>query len=453
LIQRFTFDHLVERSGSAPAWLRYGCAFGLVLLDTVLKALLVPLSAGNFRLMTFYPAVILSAWLAGIGPAIAATICCVVAAAYWLPPPNSFVVSSPHDIAALVLFSGVSVLIAAVIETLRRTRRRLAEESDRSAALAAERAQLIDLERRARTDAETANRGKDEFLAMLAHELRTPLSAIATAAQAIQRSEATDSSLRLPIDVIGRQAHHVTRLVDDLLDAGRVMAGKIKIARHPIDLADVIVRSIDALTAARRLDRHDLAVHVESAWVDADADRMEQVIVNLLGNALKYTPPGGSITISLRNDSRFVEMAIEDDGIGIPAELLPRVFDLFVQGQHGRQESRGGLGIGLALVRRLVELHGGTVEASAGENGGSVFTVRVPALAEPAARAASFTSLSGSCYQRSSSDVVGGPDVESLWRDVPVGSAAWSGDVPRPVARGTNAGRTGAQSAHGSGAT
>jgi signal transduction histidine kinase len=453
LVQRFTFDRLVERSGSAPAWLRYGWAFSLVLLDTVLKALLVPLSAGNFRLMTFYPAVILSAWLAGIGPAIAAIIGCVFAAAYWLPPPDSFVVSSPQDVAALVLFSGVSVLIAAVIETLRGTRRRLAEESSRSAALAAERAQLIDLERRARTDAETANRGKDEFLAMLAHELRTPLSAIATAAQALQRNGAADTSLKLPIEVIGRQADHVTRLVDDLLDAGRVMAGKIKIARHPIDLADVIVRSIDALTAARRLDRHDLAVHVESAWVDADADRMEQVIVNLLGNALKYTPPGGSITIRLRNDATSVEMAIEDEGIGIPADLLPRVFDLFVQGRHGRHDSRGGLGIGLALVRRLVELHGGTVDAAAGEHGGSVFTVRLPALPVPPIHELSFTSLSGSCYQRSSSDLVGGPDVESLWRDVPVGSAAWSGDVSRPVARGTDAGRAGAQSADGPGAT
>jgi signal transduction histidine kinase len=231
------------------------------------------------------------------------------------------------------------------------------------------------------------------------------------------------------------------------------MAGKIKIARHPIDLADVIVRSIDALTAARRLDHHDLAVHVESAWVDADADRMEQVIVNLLGNALKYTPPGGSITIRLQNDSSFIVMAIEDDGIGIPPELLPRVFDLFVQGQHGRQESRGGLGIGLALVRRLVELHGGSVEASAGGHGGSVFTVRLPALAAPPAHELAFTSLSGSCYQRSSSDLVGGPDVESLWRDVPVGNAAWSGDLSRPVARGTNAGRGSAQSAHGPGAT
>jgi len=453
LVRRLTFDHLVERSGSAPAWLRYGWAFGLVLLDSVLKAMLVPPSAGNFRLMTFYPAVILSAWLAGIGPAIAATTACVFTAAYWLPPADSFVVSSPHDIAALVLFTGVSVLIAAVIETLRRTRRRLAEESNSRAALAAERAQLIDLERRARTDAEAANRGKDEFLAMLAHELRTPLSAIASAAHALKRNGATDPSARLPIEVIARQAHHVTRLVDDLLDAGRVMAGKINIARHPIDLADVIVRSIDALTAARRLDRHDLAVHVESAWVDADADRMEQVIVNLLGNALKYTPPGGSITIRLQNDSTFIVMTIEDDGIGIPPELLPRVFDLFVQGQHGRHESRGGLGIGLALVRRLVELHGGSVEASAGGHGGSVFTVRLPALSAPPVHEPSFTSLSGSCYQRSSSDLVGGPDVESLWRDVAVGSAAWSGGLSRPVARGANARGGGAQSAHGPGAT
>ena len=138
--------------------------------------------------MTFFPAVILSAWLGGFGPGLLAILMSAMAVAFWLPPPDSFRVASPHDIAALIIFSGVGILIAAVIETLRRTRRRLAEESNNRAVLAAERAQLIELEQRARVNAEAANRGKDEFLAMLAHELRTPLSAIATAAQTLDRS-------------------------------------------------------------------------------------------------------------------------------------------------------------------------------------------------------------------------------------------------------------------------
>ena len=396
-----TVDHLVERAWSAPAWLRYGCGLALVLIDSILRPLLVPASAGNLRLMTFFPAVILSAWLGGFGPGLLAILMSATAVAFWLPPPDSFRVASPHDIAALIIFSGVGILIAAVIETLRRTRRRLAEESNNRAVLAAERAQLIELEQRARVNAEAANRGKDEFLAMLAHELRTPLSAIATAAQTLDRSSRRDASMAMPIEVIERQARHVTRLVDDLLDAGRVMAGKIQITREPVDLADIVARSIEVLSAARKLDRHDLAVHVESAWIDADADRIEQVIVNLLGNAVKYTPPDGSIAIRVQHDRADVVMTIEDDGIGIPPELLPRVFDLFVQGMQGRREGPAGLGIGLALVRRLVQLHGGTVQAATGGAGcGSIFTVRLPALAAPI-HEPSFTSSPGSCYQRS----------------------------------------------------
>jgi len=296
---------------------------------------------------------------------------------------DSFRVASPHDIAALILFSAVGILMATVIETLRRTQARLEIESNDRAALAAERARLIDLEHKARTAAEASNRAKDEFLAMLAHELRTPLSAIATAAHSLERLHGRDAA-SVPIEVINRQVRHVTRLVDDLLDAGRVMAGKILIDRQPIDLADIIGRSIDALAAARRLERHDLAVHLVPAWVDADADRMEQVIVNLLTNALKYTPPGGSVTVALEHEQANVVLKIEDDGMGIPPELLPRVFDLFVQGARGAYGSPGGLGIGLALVRRLVQLHGGTVDAATrGPGRGSVFTVRLPAVSPP----------------------------------------------------------------------
>ena len=452
MVRRLTVDHLVERAWSAPAWLRYGCGLALVLIDSILRPLLVPAFAGNLRLMTFFPAVILSAWLCGFGPGLLAILVSATAVAYWLPPPDSFRVASPHDIAALIIFSGVGVLIAGVIETLRRTRRRLAEESNNRAALAAERAQLIELEHRARMAAEAANRGKDEFLAMLAHELRTPLSAIATAAQTLERTR-RDASMAMPIDVIARQTRHVTRLVDDLLDAGRVMAGKIQITCLPVDLADIVARSIEVLSAARKLDGHDLAVHVESAWIDADADRIEQVVVNLLGNAVKYTPPGGSITIRVQHDRADVVMTIEDDGIGIQPELLPRVFDLFVQGMQGRREGRAGLGIGLALVRRLVQLHGGTVQASTGGAGcGSIFTVRLPALTAPT-HEPSFTSSSGSCYQRASLDLSGGSDVQTIWRGVRVDGAGWDPNLAGSIGHGTDGRDTRAQSTHRPGAT
>jgi signal transduction histidine kinase len=384
LARPFRFEHLADRASTAPGWLRYLASLTLVLIDSLVRAMLVPTSAGTFRLMTFYPAVIVAAWFGGFGPCIAAIVASVTIAAYWLPPPDSFRVASPHDVAALMVFSAVGVLIATVIQTLRRTQMRLEVESNNRAALAAERAHLIDLEHRARTAAEAANRSKDEFLAMLGHELRTPLSAIATAAQALDHLHGRDQPTALPIAVITRQVRHVTRLVDDLLDAGRVMAGKIQIDRQPIDLSEIVERSIDALTAARKLEHHELALGLVPAWIDADADRMEQVIVNLVGNALKYTPAGGKIGIALERDQDAIVMKIEDDGIGISSELLPKVFDLFVQGTHGSNGSSGGLGIGLALVRRLVQLHGGTVEVSTrGPGRGTIFTVRLAAIDAP----------------------------------------------------------------------
>jgi signal transduction histidine kinase/ActR/RegA family two-component response regulator len=243
------------------------------------------------------------------------------------------------------------------------------------------------LEQNARLAAELANKTKDEFLAMLGHELRNPLAAIATAAQLLEHSEQTE---RKDVEqhakaIIHRQVRHLSKLTDDLLDAARVMMGKIILERRPIDLAQLVRNTVDTLRNTGQLQRHDCNTQLESAWVNADPTRIDQVVANLLTNAVKYTPPPGRIDVSvLRLGGRAV-FSVRDSGLGLEAELLPRIFDLFVQGERALDRSQGGLGIGLTLVRRIAELHEGRVEArSDGPGKGSRFIVELPAIEAPA---------------------------------------------------------------------
>jgi two-component system, sensor histidine kinase len=241
-----------------------------------------------------------------------------------------------------------------------------------------------------RDRAQRENRAKDEFMAMLAHELRNPIGAIAGAVQLLDVVGSQRASAARARGVITRQIHHLARLIDDLLDVGRLATGKIVLTRQPVDLADLVRRSVTALGGNGRLNRR-LEVTTEPVWVDADATRVEQISGNLLGNAIKYTESGGNIRVTLtsdrRNDRGEAVLAVTDDGAGIGADLLPHIFDLFVQGDQSLDRSRGGLGIGLTLVRRLVELHGGAVSvASEGPGRGSVFTVRLPSIPAPLER-------------------------------------------------------------------
>jgi PAS domain S-box-containing protein len=239
--------------------------------------------------------------------------------------------------------------------------------------------------RDARAAAETANRAKDEFIAMLGHELRNPLSAIAGAVAVLQRvGRPDDQPAASARDVIVRQTQHLARLMDDLLDVGRVMTGKIVLDRRPLDLLESARRVEATVRATGRAARHRLSVAGTPAWIDGDHTRIEQVITNLVTNALKYPPPDGAIGVSVGEDGHEAIVRVSDTGRGIGPELLPRIFDLFVQGEQAAERAQGGLGIGLTLVRRLVELHGGRVEAaSAGAGTGSTFTVSFPRLPAP----------------------------------------------------------------------
>src|SRR5688500_10767887 len=234
-------------------------------------------------------------------------------------------------------------------------------------------------------------RTRDQFLAMLGHELRNPLGAVLTAAEVIDlaaQAEPTASA-----KVVGRQAAAIrrqggvlTRLVDDLLDVARVTSGKVPLDMKTIDLADIVRRGIDS--AAARAGRKGVEVRtrvdVAPVWVEGDTTRLEQVVSNLLTNAIKYTPSGGGVDVRLAVEGQEAVLALRDTGVGIEPELLPQIFELFKQADRTLVRSEGGLGIGLTLVRTLVELHGGTVVArSEGMGQGSEFTVRLPVASAP----------------------------------------------------------------------
>jgi PAS domain S-box-containing protein len=236
-------------------------------------------------------------------------------------------------------------------------------------------------------DAERANRAKDEFLAMLGHELRNPLGAIAGAAGVLKATasggEAADRERARA--VIERQVEHLARLVDDLLDVSRVTTGKVRLERQRLDLGALVGSAMSAWRAAGRFARHEVALDLTSSWVEADETRLEQVVGNLVGNALKYTPAGGGVTVRVRADGPWTVLEVADTGAGIPPNLGERIFELFVQGDRPLDRAQGGLGIGLTLVKALVGLHGGTVDVrSEGAGRGSVFVVRLPAVPRPA---------------------------------------------------------------------
>jgi signal transduction histidine kinase/ActR/RegA family two-component response regulator len=248
-----------------------------------------------------------------------------------------------------------------------------------------EKEKLLGEAQAARREAEGLNRAKDEFLAMLGHELRNPLGAISSAVYVLGHGgEKEDTEDGRPLKIIARQTAHLARLVDDLLDLGRLTTGKILLNRERADLAEIVRQAMAAGMATRSLDHVSFEALTDSVWIEADVVRIEQIVGNLLSNSAKFTPPGGQIRITTGPEGGEAVVRVKDTGSGIDARLLPRVFDLFVQGAQPPDRERGGLGIGLTLVRRLVEMHGGTVDASsAGPGRGSTFTLRLPAVEAP----------------------------------------------------------------------
>ena len=246
-----------------------------------------------------------------------------------------------------------------------------------------------DLSDRKRVEAlEQAERQMNEFLAMLGHELRNPLAPIRNAVTMMQKSELSESQLRWARDVIDRQVTHLARLVDDLLDVSRITSGKISLRKEPLPLHHVALGAVEASRPLIEARRHTVETVLpdEPLHVKGDFTRLSQVVLNLLNNAAKYTPEGGHIWLMVEKSGGEALIRVRDTGIGIPADLLPKVFDLFAQGNRSLDRSEGGLGLGLTLVHHLVQMHGGSVEArSEGPGRGAEFVVRLPLLAVPSA--------------------------------------------------------------------
>ena len=245
--------------------------------------------------------------------------------------------------------------------------------------------QDITSRKQAEDSLQEADRRKDEFLATLAHELRNPLAPISNAIQILTLRGDDPKVVTQSREVMERQVHQMTRLVDDLMEVSRIGQGKISLQKAPVDLAEIIATAVETSRPLIESHRHKLTVSLPDrpVRVEADAARLAQVLSNLLNNAAKYTEDGGCIDLIVERTPKEAVLRVRDNGVGIAPEARPQVFDMFMQVESSTDRSQGGLGIGLTLVRRLVEMHGGKIEvSSAGLGKGSEFLVRLPALAE-----------------------------------------------------------------------
>jgi len=236
--------------------------------------------------------------------------------------------------------------------------------------------------------AELASRARDEFLAMLGHELRNPLASIFNAVHLLDRAQPHSQDWRLARDVLERQSLHLKRLLDDLLDVGRAVSGKMSLELQPLELQSVVAAALAMLATAGRTRERRIDFQGSSVWVRGDRTRLEQIVSNLVSNAVDYTPAGGLIELRVFLEGERARLVVRDYGVGLEPAVASRVFDLFYQGSQPLQQPRGGLGIGLTLVRRIAELHGGRAEVTSdGPGKGATFTVTLPALEAPSAAA------------------------------------------------------------------
>jgi PAS domain S-box-containing protein len=292
---------------------------------------------------------------------------------YW----SSVVITALYDESGrLTGFSKITRDMSEKKQAQENERRLLEEEAKRRIAEA--HAAAIRMERE---QLEEADRRKDQFLATLAHELRNPLAPIRNALHILQMTEVEPATTQQSLEMMDRQVNHLVRLVDDLLDVSRVTRGKIELRIERVELSEVIARAAESVQPVFDQHRHHLSVELpsEPLWLDTDAIRLTQVIGNLLTNAAKYTEPEGRISVSASRAGDFAVLHVRDNGIGISPEVLPHVFDLFMQADHAVSKSQGGLGIGLTLVKSLIEMLGGTVEAhSQGRGFGSEFVIKSP---------------------------------------------------------------------------
>lgn len=356
----------------------YGVALIVTAISVAARLFLTPELGLGLPYITLFPAVAFSAWLGGFGPGALSTVLNVVAAAYLWVPSTRFFAGSPTfgDGIGLTLFVAIGLFMSGLAEARMRGLARIERQLD-------EIRQVQQREQQARSEAERANHAKDEFLAILAHELRQPLAAIfaalAVLRQHVAQHVATErTAAERSIAVVERQTGHLRRLVEDLLDASRIVRGEVVLQRRPLNAVDVVRDAVEAARPRADERRQHLECRLPDApiVVDADPTRLQQVLLNVLSNAIRYTPPGGDIQLVVERESDRVAIRVRDSGEGIAADELSRIFSLFVRAGERRGS---GLGIGLAVARSLTELHGGAIDAaSEGLGRGSEFRITLP---------------------------------------------------------------------------
>jgi signal transduction histidine kinase/ActR/RegA family two-component response regulator len=367
---------MVTRYLAKIDWKAYAVSTAAVAIAAGARQALDPYLGDNRPFLTFFAAVALSAWYGGLWCSIfTVALSYLIANLYFIPPYHAldFDSQSLSDWINLLSFLGISSVIIGSIEAMRRAR-------FKAEAGAAQVRLLL-------TKAEEADRRKDLFLATLAHELRNPLAPLSNALQ-LWSMRAPDASVADLRSIMSRQVRQLSRLIDDLLDISRIKHGRIQLRRATGQLRPLIEGAIEAARPLSDHFGHQLRSELaeQPIWVDADPARLTQVFTNLLINAAKHSGTGRRICVSSRSSDGLARVSISDDGAGIPTNMLTKIFEPFAQAEDRQERFYAGLGIGLALVKQLVELHGGTAEAhSAGPGTGSEFIVTLPTVAAPPA--------------------------------------------------------------------
>jgi signal transduction histidine kinase len=361
---------------------RYGMAALVIGATLLVRALMTPLWETTAPFALFMFATIIAAWCAGTGPALLTGAAGFAARLYFDSPGHgSLLPITWEEAVRLTLFAGFVGGAVVVVDRMKSDRRELQLRIAEARAEIEERRRLEEVLRAARAQAEEATRLKDEFLAMVSHELRTPLNAILGWASLLGGGTLSGPRASHAVDVIQRNARLQAQLVTDLIDVARSLTGRLHLDAGVVDMGPLAVDAAEQVRAAFHQKGVTLTVDVPPApmLVWGDAGRLRQIVMNLLGNGLKFTPGGGRVALLLSTRGTYAELVVSDTGAGIPPDFLPHVFDRFTQADTGSTRHHGGLGLGLALVRQLVELHRGQIEASSdGVACGALFTVRLP---------------------------------------------------------------------------
>ncbi|HZS10534.1 MAG TPA: HAMP domain-containing sensor histidine kinase [Blastocatellia bacterium] len=396
-----TLHHHLSRFPNLRWW-RYAVA-ALSSAVALLLTLLIddPLVEPNTLLLLLL-AVMFSSWYGGLGPGLLALLLTTLAGKWFMVPPiHSLAVSNWPDAARLFEFMAVSLLVTC-LNTARRKAQARAEAATASA--------------------EAATRARDDFIAVASHELRTPLNSILGWISLLRRGQLSPERAAHAVTAIESGARAQSRLIEDLLDASRIINGNLSLNVHPVNLASVVKAAIEVVRPAAENKAVQLHSFIDPSFVTipGDAERLQQVVWNLLANAIKFTPANGRVEITLKREVETARLSVSDTGRGITPEFLPHVFERFSQENNSGRRSRSGLGLGLSIVHHLVKLHGGTIQAaSPGPGLGATFTVRLPLA--PANNKAVISRIQADPYDDDASDVAGTRDDQ---RHVQAGAVA-----------------------------